>query len=126
LLLAQAVCHVFAAEVVGLVLVVLVLFRHGRRDWPRELGLLALMAFRRRSSASTRPVDGASSAELPLSQAERVWPSLAVRIELLASAFAAGPWWRAWPPIVLAVAGIAFAVQRTRRRATTPTSALSS
>jgi len=121
LLLAQAVCHVFAAEVVGLVLVVLVLFRHGRRDWPRELGLLALMGIPTALiGIHAAGWIGASSAELPLSQAERVWPSLAVRIELLASAFAAGPWWRAWPPIVLAVAGIAFAVQRTRRRATTP------
>lgn len=120
LLFAQAICHVFAAEVVGLTLVVLVAFRSPRRAWPRELGLLALMGLPTALiGIHAAGWIGSTSSELPLSQAERVWPQLAVRIELLASAFAAGPWWRSWPPILVAVVGIGSAVRRTLRKTST-------
>jgi hypothetical protein len=114
LLLAQAVCHVFAAEVVGLTLLVLVLCRQPRSAWIRELGLLAMVGLPTALiGIHAAGWIGSSAAELPYSQVERVWPALAVRVELLASAFAAGPWWRAWPPVLLAVAGVVFGVRRT-------------
>ena len=120
LLLLQAFCHVFAAEVVGLTLVVLVACRHAKRDWPRELGVLALMGIPTALiGIHAAGWIGWSSAELPKSQIEPVWPPLVVRIELLATAFAAGPWWRAWPPVVLAASGIALAVRRIVQKSAT-------
>ena len=120
LLLLQAFCHVFAAEVVGLSLVVVVAFRHAKREWPRELGRLALMGIPTALIAiHAAGWMGGPSAEIPAYQPEPVWPALAVRIELLATAFAAGPWWRAWPPVLLAVSGVALAAARTVRKSTT-------
>jgi hypothetical protein len=117
LLLVQAVCHVFAAEVVGLALVVLVVCRHSKNAWPRELGLLASMGLPTALiGIHAAGWIGTTAVDLPNSQAEPIWPALAVRIELLASAFAAGPWWRAWPPVLLALAGVVFGVRRTMRR----------
>jgi hypothetical protein len=119
LLLAQALCHVFAAEVVGLTLVVLVLCRRPRSAWIRELGLLAIVGLPTALiGIHAAGWIGSTAAELPYSQAERVWPALAVRVELLASAFAAGPWWRAWPPVLLALAGVVFGVRRTVKKLT--------
>jgi hypothetical protein len=127
LLLLQSVCHVFAAEVVGLTLGVLVLFRHwrhSRRELPRELGLLAIMGLPTvLIGIHAAGWIGSTAAELPISQAEQVWPPLSVRIELLAAAFAAGPWWRAWPPILIAMAGVGFAVRRTFEKSGTTTTA---
>lgn len=120
LLLAQAVCHVFAAEVVGLTLLVLVLCRRPRSAWLRELGLLAIVGLPTALiGIHAAGWIGTTAAELPFSQTERVWPALAVRVELLASAFAAGPWWRAWPPVLLAIAGVVFGVRRTLAKLTT-------
>jgi hypothetical protein len=116
MLLVQGVCHVFAAEVVGLTLLVLVVCRHTKRDWPRELGLLALMGIPTALIGIHAAGWIGSSVPLRNYQPERLWPPLAVRLELLATAFAAGPWWRAWPPLLLAVSGIAFAVHRSIRR----------
>lgn len=121
LLLVTAVCHVFAAEVVGLTLAVLVVFRYPTRDWPRELGLLALIGIPTALiGIHAAGWIGSSSVELPNWQPEPVWPPLVMRIELLATAFAAGPWWRAWPALLLGVSGVALAVGRTLRRETSP------
>ena len=121
LLLVQALCHVFAAEVMGLSLLVLVLCRHARRDWPRELGLLALMGVPTGIIAvHAAGWIGTSAEALPYTQAARLWPPFAERVELLATAFAAGPWWRAWPPVLLALAGIGFGIQRVLRRTARP------
>lgn len=121
LLSLQAFCHVFCAEVVGLTLVVLVVCRHSKRDWPRELGLLAAMGLPTALiGIHAAGWIGSSAIDIPHYQADPVWPPLAQRIELLASAFTAGPWWRAWPPVLLAVAGTAFALERTLRRRASP------
>jgi hypothetical protein len=116
LLLVQGVCHVFAAEVVGLTLLVLVVCRHAKQDWPRELGVLALMGIPTALIGIHAAGWIGSGVALRDYQAERIWPALAVRIELLATAFAAGPWWRAWPPVVLACTGIGFGLHRAIRR----------
>jgi hypothetical protein len=118
LLLVQSVCHVFAAEVVGLTLAVLVACRHPVRQWPRELGILAAMGVPTALIGShAAGWLGSSAAALPYSR-EAVWPPIAERIHLLASAFSGGPWWRAFPPVVLAVVGIVSAVRRTLARKT--------
>lgn len=121
LLFAQAVCHVFAAELVGLALVVLVLFRHFKRPgWQRELGWLAVMGIPTGVIAAHAAGLIGSSVALPDFQPQALWPPIGERISLLAGAFAAGPWWRAWPPVVLAVIGVVFGVRRARARLTTP------
>ena len=114
LLFLQSMCHVFAAEVVALTLVVLVACRHPRRAWPRELGLLACMGIPTALIAGhAAGWVGSSAATLPYSQPASLWPPLSERINLLATAFAAGPWWRAWPPVVLALVGLGFGARRT-------------
>ena len=119
LLLAQGLCHVFAAEVVGLTLVVLVVCRHPKGAWLRELGWLAIMGLPTALiGIHAAGWIGTTAVDFANSQAEPVWPALAVRIELLASAFAAGPWWRAWPPVLFALAGVVFAVRRTMKHLT--------
>ena len=117
LLFLQAMCHVFAAEVVALTLVVLVACRHPPRSWPRELGLLACMGIPTALIAGhAAGLVGSSAAALPYSQPASLWPPLSERVSLLATAFTAGPWWRAWPPVVLAVVGLAFGARRAIAR----------
>jgi hypothetical protein len=62
---------------------------------------------------------GSSATALPYSQPASLWPPLSERINLLATAFTAGPWWRAWPPVVLGIVGLAFGVRRTITRKAT-------
>ena len=121
LLLLQAVCHVFAAEVVALTLVVLVTCRQPARRWPRELALLACMGIPTALIAvhATGWV-GSTAHALPAVQARAVWPPLAERINLLATAFTAGPWWRGWPPVALAMVGIGCGVRRTIQKQASP------
>jgi len=117
MLLVQALCHVFGAEVVGLTLAVLVVCRHSIRAWPRELALLAAMGLPTSLIAiHAAGWIGSSAVDLPYTQPVQIWPPLSERIEMLASAFAAGPWWRAWPPVLLAGLGIALALRRVIRR----------
>jgi hypothetical protein len=120
LLAGQAVCHVFGAEAVGLVLIILVMVRAPWRSWPKELGLLAAMGVPTMYLAAYAA--GLVGASRPMPHFAQAWAWLPwpEKFEALGSAFTAGPWWRAFPPLVLATAGLGFGVHRTLRKRATP------
>lgn len=121
LLFLQATCHVFAAEVVALTLVTLVACRYPPRRWPRELALLACMGVPTALiAAHAAGWLGSTAHALPAAQPRAFWPPLAERINLLATAFTAGPWWRGWPPVGLALVGLGFGVRRTVQKKASP------
>lgn len=119
LLFLQAVAHPLGAELAGLVLLALVALRPARSSRSsrqssarlRELGLLALMGLPALLIAAT-----ATNGESQPSE----WLTLAQRFAVLPRTFLPGPAWRAWPPILLAVAGIAAGLRRARGREASP------
>jgi len=108
LLLMQSMSHVFATEVVGVCLLLLVACRAPARKWGREIGLLALMGAPSMLLAlyAAGFIGGELSRELPVVHAAAVWWPLADRVSFLASTFVSGPWWRSWLPILLGAGGL--------------------
>jgi hypothetical protein len=107
LLLIQVVAHAFSAELTGVVLLGMVMLGPTPRGRLRELGLLALMGLPAMLiAARTRSVEAH-----PLE-----WLALGRHLTTLPRTFVPGPVWRAWPPILLGLAGVALAVGRARRR----------
>ena len=114
LLLVQAIFHVFGAEVVGMVLVLLVAFREPLRRWPRELALLALSGLPAGYVAAyAAGIVGVQTVAMPAYSESSTWLPFTERVTLLADAFAAGPAWRAWPPVALGLAGLGFGARRS-------------
>lgn len=112
LLLLQAITHAFGAELTALVLIAMVAAStEGWRARLRELGWLALMGAPALLIALTaeNPATGATA-----------WLSIGDRLRILPRAFLPGPVWRAWPPLLLGIAGVAIAIARRRRKAISP------
>ncbi|APR78459.1 Hypothetical protein A7982_03806 [Minicystis rosea] len=117
LLSVQAVAHIFAAELTGLVLLLMVALAPRppevapERAAParaKELGLLALMGLPALIIAA-----GAANPESRASE----WLSLADRFTVLPRMLLPGPLFRAWPPLLLGLAGLAVVAARVRRAA---------
>jgi hypothetical protein len=112
MLLLQALAHVFAASLTGLALGMLALSRSPARRRLREWGWMCLTVV---------PVAGVAWFGRPqggglLDHADGSW-SWTARLGVLASCFLGGPAWRAWPVVVLALAGgTIFAVSADSRR----------
>lgn len=106
LLALQAIAHAFGAELTGLVLLLMALAgADGWRARLRELGLLALTGLPAMALAAT----AANDAGGPTS-----WLTLADRLTVLPRTFLPGPLWRAWPPLLLGLAGVALTAARRR------------
>jgi hypothetical protein len=103
-----AVAHAFGAELAGVALLALVVARAGdRRERAREVALLAVMGLPALLIASTpRSMALVSTAWLPVRLLATTLPRM----------FLPGPLWRAWPPVLLGLAGIVAALVRARRR----------
>jgi hypothetical protein len=105
-----AVAHAFGAELTGLALLALVLARGGERPRGRlrEAALLALMGLPALAICATP-----RSTQLVPTE----WLSIGRLFTSLPRMFLPGPLWRAWPPLLLGLAGIAAAIHRRRRGA---------
>jgi hypothetical protein len=113
LLSSQGLLHVFGAQVTAVVLVALVVARTPPKRWLREGVLLALMGLPvilLVGYAAARLLWGADTEP----RSEATHPDLGERIALLRGAFLGGPWWRAWPPLLMMLASMALAVARWR------------
>lgn len=121
LLFLQAIVHVFPTQLVGFALVLLVSIRTPRHQRLKQLGWLALMALPALAIAvlCVDPAEGAGPFHV------KRWLGGAQRLRLLASAFTTGPCWRAWLPLLAALAGLVAAGRRlVRRRARAAETAL--
>ena len=121
LLLAQAVFHVFAAQVTGLLLLLVVACRTERGQ--RARGLLWLGAMGAPAMAIAAYTAGLltdPSRVAMLASMGTAWPSWTQRITRLADLFAAGPPWKTWPFVLIAVAGLVDGARRLRARNANP------
>ena len=108
-LLAQAVAHAFGAVLTGLVLVSIVALAReprGPRARALEIGKLALMGLPALLIAATAADE---------TRGHTGWLSLADHFSVLPRTFLPGPLWRAWPPLLLGLAGMVVALVRSRR-----------
>ncbi|MBI4699753.1 MAG: hypothetical protein HY744_01075 [Deltaproteobacteria bacterium] len=106
LVLLGATFHVMVAGLTGLGLVLLVLFRvKGWRQKLRELGLLALAGLPALVVIAVALGATQSLQHYPgYAEASVVLLPLAERLAHFGRCFVGGPWWRAWPPVLCALA----------------------
>lgn len=120
LLVVLSLLHIFAAGSVGFVLLLLVVFRASRRELLGELVRLALMGLPTILMAAYVAGLLGMGAKLPSYANGVTWVAWGQRFQQIPDLFASGPWWRAWPPTVLAVVGLGAAVVRWRRGSAAP------
>ncbi len=102
----QAVAHLFPAQQVGLMLLLLVAFRKApAKTKLREVALLTLMGLP--ALLITALVLSARTTPIAASQ----WLPIADRVRLFGATFVSGPVWRAWAPVLLATGGIGLTVR---------------
>lgn len=108
----QASVHLFAAEALGVILACLVIARSRPGERLRRLTQLALIGLPAGAVAAVVSFDLYGGA--PLTQA---WTWLGARgqLEMAARASLAGPWWRCYPPVIVALVGVTSAFLRWRR-----------
>lgn len=107
LLLVQAVTHAFGAELTVIVLAAMAIAAaDGSKARAREAGLVALMSVPVALIALTtdNPATGHTA-----------WLSIGERLRILPRTFLPGPMWRAAPPLLVAIAGVAIAASRARK-----------
>lgn len=115
LLSIQGVAHVFGAHVTSLFLLVLVLVRHGVRDWPRQLALLASMGLP--VALLTLQAAGYLGESTPLRpQPPDARIGFLEQLLLLRGLFAGGPPWRGWIPVLLAFGALGSFLSRAITR----------
>ncbi|HQP38678.1 MAG TPA: hypothetical protein PLI95_26010 [Polyangiaceae bacterium] len=109
----QAVCHVFAAALTGLVLVALVTFRSNRRDRGKELVKLAAMGLPAFAVFLAATLQHRDLTTIPLSSE---WMSLPVgeRLAQLPHLICPGPAYRAWSLLAAALAAVVVVYARWR------------
>lgn len=116
MLLVQAIAHVFAAQVTGLLLLLLMLFRTERRRWMADvggvvlLGLPALLIALYTAGVLTDPARAPLFASMDIE-----WSPLTKRFTRFVDLFVAGPLWRSVPVVLLSVFGFLSAAARWRR-----------
>lgn len=107
LLLVQAFCHVFGAELMGVFLGLLVLFRTPRARWPRELGLLFVMGIPVLliGAIAAGFLGGGGPSSHVFVEAQ---PTLVERVRMVGSLLVGGPAWRSLPLVALSGLGLFF------------------
>lgn len=116
LLLVQAFAHVFCASLTGVILLLIVGLRSESPGRLRALSFLGLMGVPVVGIAAYTSglLSDPAHAET-LASMGSVWPSWAKRVSYMAYLHVPGPIWKAWPLLILAVAGLADAIRRARK-----------